>query len=257
MAANTMPVRRDLRFSLKVERAADWHADGAAVTHFFNAPSLMFPIGERFFMDSVRDYRDQIDYPGLKQQVLGFIGQTAMHTREHVEYNEALQVMGLPARGFERRFEKAFALMKCLTPKSMRLAMTVALEHYTAIFGAELIESWSDLDCAEESYKQLWLWHALEETEHKAVSFDVWIAVMEPGVKRYLMRIAAFLEMTISFWLATFLIHVSLIRADHLADHRVRDMWRLVRRLYGPRQGLFPRMVRPWFAFFRPGFHPW
>jgi predicted metal-dependent hydrolase len=94
-----MPVRRDLRFNLPQERACDWHVQGSHVTHFFNALSLLFPAGERFFMDSVRNYRDQIDDPVLKKQVLGFIGQEAMHTREHVEYNDLLQEAGLPAHG--------------------------------------------------------------------------------------------------------------------------------------------------------------
>ncbi len=44
-----MPVRRDLRFNLPPERACDWHAQGSHVTHFFNALSLLFPAGERFF----------------------------------------------------------------------------------------------------------------------------------------------------------------------------------------------------------------
>ncbi|MEK6425214.1 MAG: metal-dependent hydrolase, partial [Burkholderia gladioli] len=60
VAADIMPVRRDLHFALPVERAKDWHGQGPAVTHFFNALSLLFPAGERFFMDSVRNYRDRI-----------------------------------------------------------------------------------------------------------------------------------------------------------------------------------------------------
>ena len=92
-----MPIRRDLRFVLSPERACDWHQEGSHVTHFFNALSLLFPAGERFFMDSVRNYRDRIDDPVLKKQVLGFIGQEAMHTREHIEYNDLLQNARLPA----------------------------------------------------------------------------------------------------------------------------------------------------------------
>ncbi|MCA3859791.1 MAG: metal-dependent hydrolase, partial [Burkholderia sp.] len=84
---NMMPVRRDIRFALPPERARDWHVQGVPVTHFMNALSLLFPAGERFFMDSVRNYRDQIEDPELKKQVIGFIGQEAMHTREHIEYN--------------------------------------------------------------------------------------------------------------------------------------------------------------------------
>lgn len=45
---SVMPVRRDLRFDLPVERATDWHGQGSQVSHFFNALSLLFPAGERF-----------------------------------------------------------------------------------------------------------------------------------------------------------------------------------------------------------------
>ena len=72
------------------------------MTHFFNALSLLFPAGERFFMDSVRNYRDRIHDPVLRKQVLGFIGQEAMHTREHVDYNDLLQTAGLPAHKLDR-----------------------------------------------------------------------------------------------------------------------------------------------------------
>ncbi|MGN4078319.1 metal-dependent hydrolase, partial [Burkholderia gladioli] len=34
VAADIMPVRRDLRFPLAIERAKDWHGQGPAVTHF-------------------------------------------------------------------------------------------------------------------------------------------------------------------------------------------------------------------------------
>lgn len=78
-----LPVRRDIRFALPPERICDWHKDGPAVTLFFDALSLKFPAGERFFIESVRHYRDRIDDPELKQQVLGFIGQEEIG-RAHV-----------------------------------------------------------------------------------------------------------------------------------------------------------------------------
>ncbi|WP_186025004.1 metal-dependent hydrolase [Burkholderia gladioli] len=257
VAADIMPVRRDLRFPLAIERAMDWHGQGPAVTHFFNALSLLFPAGERFFMDSVRNYRDRIDDPVLKQQVLGFIGQEAMHTREHVEYNEALQANRLPARKLDQRVWKVLGWMKRVMPHSMQLAHTVAAEHYTAMLAGLLLDDPSRMNGAEEGYKQMWLWHALEETEHKAVSFDVWNAVMEPGAKRYLLRVGTYLMTTLTFWPTVFLIHTRLIRSDRQADHRVRGMWRVIKFLYGPRHGVFPRIAREWLDFFRPGFHPW
>ncbi|MFL9863714.1 metal-dependent hydrolase [Paraburkholderia fungorum] len=252
-----MPVRRDVRFNLPVERAKDWHGQGTQVSHFFNALSLLFPAGERFFMDSVRHYRDQIDDPVLKKQVLGFIGQEAMHSREHVEYNELLQANRLPARKLDKRVWKVLDWMKRVLPHSMQLALTVAVEHYTAMIAGLLLDDSSRLEGSEEGYRQMWLWHALEETEHKAVSFDVWDAVIKPGLARYLLRVGVFLLTTLTFWPVVFLLHIRLIRSDRYAGQRVRGMGRVIRFLYGPRHGVFPRMAGEWLSFFRPGFHPW
>ncbi|WP_323119924.1 metal-dependent hydrolase [Burkholderia alba] len=252
-----MPVRRDLHFDLPVERAKDWHGQGSQVSHFFNALSLLFPAGERFFMDSVRHYRDRIDDPVLKKQVLGFIGQEAMHTREHAEYNERLQANRLPARKLDRRVWAVLGWMKRVLPHSVQLAHTVAAEHYTAMLADLLLDDATRLAGSEEGYRQMWLWHALEETEHKAVSFDVWNAVMKPGLGRYLMRVGVFLLTTLTFWPTVFLMHSQLIRSDRQAGQRVRGMGRVVKFLYGPRHGLFPRMAGEWLSFFRPDFHPW
>ena len=87
---NIMPVRRDVKLNLPEDKVTHWHERGAHVTHFLNALSLLFPAGERMFMDAVRAYRDDITDPELKKAVVAFIGQEAMHSREHVEYNEML-----------------------------------------------------------------------------------------------------------------------------------------------------------------------
>jgi predicted metal-dependent hydrolase len=256
-AADVMPVRRDLRFDLPVERAKDWHGLGPHVTHFFNALSLLFPAGERFFMDSVRNYRDRIDDPVLKRQVLGFIGQEAMHTREHVEYNELMQANRLPARKLDKRVWTVLGFLKRKLPHSVQLAHTVAAEHYTAMLADWILRDPTRLAGSVEGYRQMWVWHALEETEHKAVSYDVWNAVTKPGLRSYLIRIGVYLATTLTFWPTVFLMHVTLLSRDRAIKHRARGMLRMVAFLYGPRRGLFPRIAGEWLSFFRPGFHPW
>ena len=61
-----------------------WHSGDAFKTHLFDAMSVLFPDGERFFIDSVRHFRDQIEDPVLKEQIRGFIGQEGHHSREHL-----------------------------------------------------------------------------------------------------------------------------------------------------------------------------
>ncbi|WP_118181658.1 metal-dependent hydrolase [Paraburkholderia phosphatilytica] len=251
-----MPVRRDLRFNLPPERASDWHGQGPYVTHFFNALSLLFPAGERFFMDSVRYYRDQVHDPELKKQVLGFIGQEAMHTREHIEYNALLEAARLPAHKLDRRLTWFLNLNRRILPPSYQLAMTVALEHYTAMLAGMLLDDDTRIAGSVEGYAQMWTWHALEETEHKSVSFDVWNTVMKPGLNRYLVRTGTMITVTIFFWLIVFDFHVRLLIADRKRGGHLRGMWRITKFLYGPR-GVFPGIALEWLRFFKPSFHPW
>jgi hypothetical protein len=252
----TMPIRRDVQFPLPSERACDWHSLGSYVTHFFNALSLLFPAGERYFIDSVRYYRDRIDDPELKKQVLGFIGQEAMHTREHIEYNEALNAAGLPASKLEKYVVKLLDYGRRTAPHSLQLAQTVALEHYTAMLAGMLLDDDSRIASDVPIYAQLWTWHALEETEHKAVSFDVWNAAIRPGLKRYLIRAAAMLQVTLMFWTIVFCFHIRLLIADRHRGGRLRGMWNLMGFLYG-RRGVFPNIALDWLRFFKPSFHPW
>ncbi len=251
-----LPVRRDIRFELPAHRIKDWHEQGSPVTHFFNALSLLFPAGERFFMDSVRHYRARIDDPDLAAQVQGFIGQEAMHSREHVRYNDLMEDAGLPARKLDRRLAWLLDLQKKWLPASFNLAVTLALEHYTAILADLLLRDPSRLGNSVPGYMHVWTWHALEETEHKSVSYDVWNRVITPGPLRYLLRCGTMLITSLLFWFVVFDFHVRLLIADRRTPHRARGLWRLVVFLYGPR-GVFPNIARQWLDYFRPGFHPW
>ena len=58
-----------------------WLGGDPVATAFFNALSASFPYGERFFMDSVRRYRD-CTTGALKDQIGAFLSQEATHARE-------------------------------------------------------------------------------------------------------------------------------------------------------------------------------
>ena len=154
-------------------------ADGDLVqSHVAAGLSAVFPDGEDFFVRSVRHFRDQIHDPALKKQVAGFIGQEALHGREHRAFNARLNELGYPTKRIERFTKRGLAIReKLLSPKS-NLAATAALEHFTATL-AELLLTNEEARAmfGNEEVKNLFLWHALEESEHKAVAFDVYKAV--------------------------------------------------------------------------------
>jgi predicted metal-dependent hydrolase len=154
-------------------------ADGDLMqSHLGAALSAVFPDGERYFVRSVRNFRDQLDDVVLKRQVAGFIGQEAMHGTEHRLFNERLDELGYPTKWFERFTDKGLRFRERILPPIHNLAATAALEHYTATLAELLLESDETRALfGDETVKHLFVWHALEESEHKAVAFDVYKAV--------------------------------------------------------------------------------
>ena len=154
-------------------------ADGDLVlSHLAASLSAVFPDGEDYFVRSVRYFRDQIDNPELKRDVAGFIGQEAMHGREHRALNERLAQLGYPTKIVERITRRFLTFReRVMSPKS-NLAATAALEHFTATL-AELLLTDEEVRrlFGNDEIRNVFLWHALEECEHKAVAFDVYRAV--------------------------------------------------------------------------------
>lgn len=153
--------------------------DGDLVnSHLAVCLSTVFPDGEDFFVRSVRHYRDRITDPALKRQVAGFIGQESVHGREHRALNERFAQLGYATKRGERITRAALALRTRVAPPISNLAATAALEHFTATL-AEVLMSSPEVraEFGDDAVRNVFLWHALEESEHKAVAFDVYRAV--------------------------------------------------------------------------------
>ncbi|MAY40164.1 MULTISPECIES: metal-dependent hydrolase [Spongiibacter] len=255
MKTEVMPVRRNLEFNLPESRIGDWHADGVHVSHFFNAMSLFFPDGERFFIDSVRAYRDEIHDPELKEAVRGFIGQEAMHGREHEEYNEALEKRGMPANRNSRMILGLLNFTRKIESRAGQLAITIALEHLTAILADVVLREPRVLEGAEPRFAALWRWHAMEETEHKAVAFDVYQATVGKGPVASFRRCFALLMATLIFWIMVIPIHIDMVRREGKL-FSLSGWWGAMKFLWG-KPGALRRVIPDWLDFFKPGFHPW
>ena len=153
-------------------------AGDLVMSHVVAVLSAVFPEGEDYFVRSVRNYRDQVRDPALKAQVAGFIGQEAIHGREHRELNERFAELGYPTKRIEKMTAAGLRLRTRFAPPKANLAATAALEHFTATLAEMLLTNEEARDLfGHEEVRNLFLWHALEESEHKAVAFDVYKAV--------------------------------------------------------------------------------
>lgn len=252
--ANALPItpqRMDFDFD-GVPR--HWFDNDPVLTHFLNALSLTFPDGERFFVDSVRAFRDHVSDPERKQEIAGFIGQEAMHSLEHESFNKMLAAQGYAeqAQGGQKLARYLIGEgRKRLSPKR-QLAATAALEHITAILANRLLKDAELLQSMAPEVRALWMWHAIEEIEHKAVAFDLYQDVTGAD---YLLRVRVLLAATLALASYTSKYTWAFLKQDRL--HRnplvlARGAWRL----FGAR-GLLTRTVPDFLQFLRPGFHPW
>jgi predicted metal-dependent hydrolase len=248
--------RRDIDFSMDAPVPVHWLDGHCHLTRFYDAMSIMFPEGERAFIESVKLFRDRIgDDEALRLAAKEFIAQEALHTREHARYNRRLAEQGAPVATLERRVAGQQAFARRYLPASVRLAITACLEHFTAMFADCFLREPSNLAGAHPLMADLWIWHAVEETEHKAVAFDVFNAAVPGPIRRYLLRCTAMLFVAPIFssllWQMTF----ALVRHDgHAGDMRG---WRHLLRTLFMRPGPLTRMVPRWLAWFSPRFHPW
>lgn len=230
----------------------DWHGGSAFRTAYFNAMSMLFPLGEKFFIDSVRHYRNQIDDQKLLEEITAFQGQEATHRLQHQKYNELLcEKRGYDLDSFERPLRDRMAWAYREFSARRRLAGTVANEHITAIMANDMLNRKDALTDADPGIASLWLWHGVEETEHKAVAFDVFIAV--GGTVRE--RRQALLMNTFFFFKDTFRNLCIMLKYDG-------KLWSLREWLHGfkflfIKPGIIRRVFRPYLRFYKKDFHPW
>ena len=226
--------------------------DGDLVSsHLITALSSVFPDGEDFFVRSVRHFRDQVTDPALKRQVAGFIGQESVHGREHRALNAHLATLGYPTKFVERITKAGLDLRWRVLPAKSNLALTAALEHFTATL-AELVMTDEETRDAfgHDAVRYLFLWHALEESEHKAVAFDVYRTV--GGTER--MRVWTMKAIRIAFLIST-LVQMVLSLAKDPATYQRGRLRRSLKGIGGSK--LVSRQLWDQLREYdRPGFHP-
>ena len=250
--SRTVPTRRiSLEASFEDVPRRFARDDDLIGSHLTAAFSAVFPDGEDFFVRTVRHYRDRITDPELRRQVAGFIGQESTHGREHRAFNDHLARLGYPTRRIERIVRTTLRAHERVLSAEANLAVTVALEHFTATI-AEFVLTDEEFRAAagHPAVVDLLVWHALEESEHKAVAYDVFQHVC--GDER--IRVRAMRRVTVTF-IASVLFRTVL---SLLRDPAAYNPARLGRSIFALRHSpyLSGQVVARIRAYFAPGFHP-
>ena len=250
-----IPVR-NLRFSHDAATHPRWwHGGDPVPTAFFNALSCTFPLGEKFFMDSVRAFRGRTPEP-LASQIGDFLAQEAVHSREHMAFNKAAADAGYDIAALEARIKRRLDFARTRSAEE-QLAATCALEHFTAILAHALLANKGlDMNGAPEEARRLWTWHAMEEIEHKAVAFDTYLHVTRgwSALRRYRIRIRAMIVATLILYSTVGANMRDLYRADGISNRRI---WGKTLKYLFVHPGSLRRIFPAYLTYFKPRFHPW
>ena len=248
---SSLVVRR-LLIDLEAPFARHWNGGDAFRSAYFDALSMSFPVGEQFFIDSVRDgvklLPEEKRVP-FEAEVQGFIGQEATHRRIHALFNGQLEKQGY-SNTWEPRILDRLARLKAVTDLRHAVAITAATEHFTAILAQHLLAHPQALEGAEPRLQTMWFWHASEETEHRSVAFDVYRALggSEKWRRRW-MRL-------VTFHFVSDVLRQSARNLRHDGELWRWRSWKSAASFFFGRHGLVRHTFGPWRAYFRPDFHP-
>lgn len=157
-----------------------WVGGSRLATWFGDAAHVFIPLGEQFFIDAVRTFRDRVEDEDLRRELTAFMGQESVHARIHQAVWAQRRQAGVPVDAYAALIERFQTLVGPLVPDELKLATTAALEHYTAAFGRSfLTEDIAPLVGLEMA--ALLRWHGAEEIEHRSVAFDV-LALVDDGL---------------------------------------------------------------------------
>ena len=246
-------VREKLDFKLDHSIPKYWYNNDAFMTRFWGGVFATFPEGERYFISSLRPFRDQVTDLKLQQEVKDFMCQEGQHGVVHTEFNQILQANGMPIEKLIRYQHKMFNfLLKCFSAK-YNLAITVACEHITALMMECFFEKKETMASVDYRVRAMMAWHSIEEVEHKAVTFDVMSAMKIS----YLTRVSAMFFLIFFFTLDSLRMTNSFLKADGFSFlQRVKMICGGLSKLFG-RNGMLAPMGRTFWKYFSRDFHPW
>ncbi|MGX1407785.1 putative metal-dependent hydrolase/ferredoxin-NADP reductase [Streptomyces ambofaciens] len=165
-----------------------WVPGDPFTTHTINVLHLLLPAGERWFVHVYKQVLPYIRDERLREDVIGFIGQEAMHSQAHDEVLPHLRDQGLDPTPYTAQVDWLFEKLlgdRTLPPGRPRrwwllerVALIAAIEHYTAFLGDWVLNAEAlDRRGADPTMLDLLRWHGAEEVEHRSVAFDLFVHV--------------------------------------------------------------------------------
>lgn len=224
---------------------------------YFHALSIFLTFGEDLVIDTARYHRQFLTDPLLKQRVTALIGQEAIHSKLHNEFNDTLKDYRYPLNIYRFLADKVFEYGLKRLPNRLQLSLMAGIEHYTAVIAQFMMEHEEIFYASgDEKQRAMWMWHMLEESEHKDIAYDVYESLSGD----YALRMAGFAlaSYTIVFLVALGGAMIPPIRRPlNLVSPRYwKDVARGIALIWSPKDGIYGSSLGHLLDYIRPGFHP-
>ena len=245
-------VRKNLNFKLS-EVPRFWFGGDPFRTRMFDALSLTFPDGERYFIECVRLFKDQITDPDLQQRVADFIRQEAQHGIAHDKMNQVMREQGMPVDQFISVMKKMFKFELSKRSPQYNIAMTAAAEHLTALMAETFYSQKETLQDAHPYVRALLAWHAIEEMEHRDVAFDVMKQVgnVPESTRKFALAFTTVLMLNFTIYRANIMLkHDGFSRLERLKMTAKGLPW------FIGKKGMLTAMKDQYLDWFKADFHP-
>ncbi|MCU4415329.1 metal-dependent hydrolase [Acinetobacter sp. WU_MDCI_Axc73] len=245
-------VRTKLDFKLE-EIPRFWFAGDPFRTRIFDALSLTFPDGERYFIECVRLFRDKIQEPELQARVADFIKQEAQHGIAHDKMNQLMKEQGMPVEKFTTMLKKIFRFELTKRSPQYNIAMTAAAEHLTALMAETFYSKKETLKDVHPYVRALLAWHSIEEMEHRDVAFDVMQQVGEvpEATRKFALAITTLLMLGFTLYRANVM-----LRCDGFSGRQRLQLFRKGLPWFLGPKGVLTAMKKEYLDWYKSDFHP-
>ncbi|MCZ7417306.1 MULTISPECIES: metal-dependent hydrolase [unclassified Streptomyces] len=241
-----------------------WIPDEPMASHVINVLHLLLPEGERWFVRTFQEAIPLITDDELREQVLGFTGQEALHAEAHQGVLDHMLAHGLDPRPYVEHLEFIFHRVlgdrPGLSPERAReylverIAIIAGVEHFTAFLGDWVLNA-DGLDRAgtDPTMLDLLRWHGAEEVEHRSVAYDL-LCHLDPSYVRRGRAMVISATVLLKLWVRGTRF---LMAADPELHPAAGPTWRGYAQ--AARRGLLPDLRKGAHSvvrYFKPGYHP-
>jgi predicted metal-dependent hydrolase len=225
---------------------------------YFEALSIFLTFGEDLVIETARYHRDFLTNPVLKARVTALIGQEAIHSKIHEEWNEVLKKNDFPVTFYRFMARNVFDYGLLKLPQPVKLSLMAGIEHFTAVLAQFMMEREDifDMITDDDKTKALWQWHMMEESEHKDIAYDVYQTLSG----NYALRMGGFAMATVTIIGLVSLggVMIPFIRkpSNFVRPSFWKDAVRSVGLMFSPKYGVYGSTVGHIMDYIRPDFHP-